>query len=115
MLPEENRLRSKKDHDRVYKEGLRYKSPFFLLICAKRKDSTSPSRFSFVISKKVEKTAVKRNRVRRQIREMVRKNLESINDGFDCIIIANKRFVGAKSKAVYPYFTKTFQKARLLE
>ncbi len=115
MLPEENRLRLKKDHDIVYKKGLRYKGPFFLLICLRKKDSSLSSRFSFVISKKTEKTAVMRNRVRRQMRELVRKNLKSINSGFDCIIVANRDFVGKKSKDLVPVFEEVFMKAGVLK
>lgn len=114
MLPEENRLRLKKDHDTVYKKGLRYKSPFFLLICLKKTDSSLSTRFSFVISKKTEKTAVMRNRVRRQMRELVRKNLKFINSGFDCIMIANREFVGKKTKSLIPEFERILKKAGII-
>ena len=44
-------------------------------------------RFSVVISKKVLKSAVKRNRVRRRIYEIVRLELPHIRGGFDVVIM----------------------------
>lgn len=44
-------------------------------------------RFSVVISKKVLKSAVKRNRVRRRIYEIIRLELPHIRGGFDVVIM----------------------------
>ena len=114
MLPEENRLRLKRDHDLIFRKGLRFKSPFFLLLVLKRTDTTLPSRFSFVVSKKVDKRAVVRNQIRRRLRELVRKNLDSINSGFDCIFIASPNAAGKKTKTMLPYFEKTLRNARMI-
>lgn len=99
MLPEDNRLRLKKDHDKVFKKGLRYKSPLFLLVYLSRHDQL-PSRFSFIISKKVAKSAVLRNRVRRQLREAIRLNLGRIDRGYDCVFIINTNILGIKTKEI---------------
>lgn len=44
-------------------------------------------RFSVVISKKVLKSAVKRNRVRRRIYEIIRLELPHIRSGFDVVVM----------------------------
>lgn len=44
-------------------------------------------RFSVVISKKVLKSAVKRNRVRRRIYEIIRLELSQLQGGFDTVVM----------------------------
>lgn len=44
-------------------------------------------RFSVVISKKVLKSAVKRNRVRRRIYEIIRLELPNVRSGFDIVVM----------------------------
>lgn len=44
------------------------------------------SRFAIVVSKKVHKSAVKRNRVRRRIYEIIRLELENIKKPYDYVI-----------------------------
>jgi len=46
------------------------------------------SRISAVVSKKVIKSAVGRNRIRRRLYEYVRLNLPKLNDTYDIVIIA---------------------------
>jgi ribonuclease P protein component len=48
------------------------------------------SRFSFVVSTKVDKRATQRNRIRRLMSEAVRLRMDEIKPGFDCIFIAKK-------------------------
>jgi len=45
-----------------------------------------------VVSTKVSKLAVDRNRIKRLLREAVRHLLQTILPGYDCIIIAQKNF-----------------------
>ena len=46
------------------------------------------SRFAFVVGLKVSKSAVRRNRIRRQMREVVRLSLEKIKPGYDVMVMA---------------------------
>lgn len=48
------------------------------------------SRFAFVISKKVDKRAVVRNRIKRKLTEIININLEKIKIGMDMIFILRK-------------------------
>lgn len=50
-----------------------------------KKDSDKPYRVAVVVSKKVSKSAVTRNRIRRRVYESVR-NTQNINPGTDIII-----------------------------
>ncbi|TSC76528.1 MAG: ribonuclease P protein component [Parcubacteria group bacterium Gr01-1014_31] len=44
------------------------------------------SRFAFVVSNKVSKHAVQRNRLRRQLRELVRAMLPEVAGGYDVVV-----------------------------
>jgi len=114
MLPKENRLRKEKDHNKVYKKGHRYTCPFFVLLSLPRENKELPSRFSFVVSKKVDKRAVARNRIRRVLKESVRAKLPKIINGYDCIVIGRKDVLGLGVKDILPTVVSVFMKAGLL-
>ena len=67
-------LKSKKEIDELFESGKSYSSR---LVFAKVLDSTD-SKFIFTVSKKKFKRAVDRNRIKRLMREVVRK--EKVND-----------------------------------
>ncbi|MDD4358411.1 MAG: ribonuclease P protein component [Candidatus Pacebacteria bacterium] len=110
MLKKENRLTKKKDFDRVYKKGRGIRSDsLFLKILENDKEKT---RIGIVISKKVSKKAVERNKIKRRIREIVRKM--DFCKGFDIIVVAypnakEKDFEGIKQEIIY-----LFKKAKCL-
>lgn len=54
------------------------------------KDSSLPSKFSFVVSKKVEKSAVGRNLLRRQGYSVISEVEKSLRPGFLCIFFLKK-------------------------
>jgi len=85
MLTKKNRLAKKKDFERVYRRG---KSFFSREMGIKAiKNNLDVSRFGFVASLKVSKKAVERNRIKRRLREIVRKALPRLESGFDCVIL----------------------------
>ncbi len=85
MLPVQNRLKKKSDFERVLRGG----RPFFTPILAIKvtKNNLAATRFGIVISKKVSKKAVERNKLRRRLREVLRLNLELVKPGFDVVIL----------------------------
>lgn len=86
MLPKENRLRSKKDFDDVFKKGRGFKEDFLYLKFAHNNSETS--RFGFIISQKVSKRAVVRNRLKRALRALVRTRISRVKPGIDIVLIA---------------------------
>lgn len=84
MLPKVNRLKKKKDFERVFKEGRGAKGKF-VYVKAVSNDS-GMSRFGIVISKKVSKQAIIRNKEKRRIRAVIRKNIDKLKN-VDCIIL----------------------------
>lgn len=85
MLKKERRL-AKEEIEEIIKKGRSIYSPFvsirYLI------DSNKNSRFSFVISSKVSKSAVSRNLFKRRCRAIIQKNLDKIKDGGSFIFFA---------------------------
>jgi ribonuclease P protein component len=71
------------DFEAVYRSGKRRSSAQFVVFC--RAAGESPSRFGISI-KKATGNAVVRNRIRRRIREILRRNSSEIPSGWDLVI-----------------------------
>jgi ribonuclease P protein component len=70
-------------------KGARVPADAFVLQARARGD-TAPTRFGFTVSKKVG-TAVERNRVRRRLKEIVRRNAALIPEGGDDYVLIGRR------------------------
>lgn len=86
MLPKENRLVKREDFKGVFRGHLRARRGPFQLVC--EKNTISKARFGFVVSLSVSKKAVRRNKLRRQLHEIVRMMFFQKISGYDCIIRA---------------------------
>jgi len=84
MLLKENRLKKKKDFEKTLSQGKNLKGDF--LFFKTIKNELEENRFGFIVSKKVSKKAIERNRIKRRLREIVRlsdfKNTEKIDGVF---------------------------------
>ncbi len=80
------------DFRRIYTKGKSAVTPCVVIYC--RKNRLGRNRFGYTVSKKLGK-AVRRNRVRRRMREIVRLNSERMEQGFDLILVARTRAVEA--------------------
>ncbi len=86
MLPKSIRL----PHSTRLFRGKTFVQPHFLL-----KVASSPAgakRFGVVISKKVDKRAVARNRMRRLLHTFIQDNLNLFPEGYDYLFIVTKSF-----------------------
>ncbi len=66
-----DRLKKKKDFERVFKRGIRFKEDFLILKTVK--NDLDETRFGFVVSRKVSPKAIVRNKIRRRLKELVRR------------------------------------------
>jgi len=94
MLQASNRLRHSADLKRVRQQGQGRPHPLAILLTVA--NDLEVSRFAFVASRRVG-NAVKRNRARRLLREVVRLHLSQIEPGWDCMFIARQ----ATAQATY--------------
>lgn len=76
----------------VYSHGKTVRSSMVAVRVAEN-SKRSEYRCAVVVSKKVSKSAVKRNRMRRRIYEIVRKNQEHISKPFDIVITVYSELV----------------------
>ena len=92
-----NTLKSKRIKE-VLKEGKVLKSKNFMFLYLPSNENSL--RFAFIVSKKISKRAVKRNRVKRILKEALRlllKKKQSWTDkSYDIVIIANKTLLKKK-------------------
>lgn len=86
MLPKINRIKKKKDFEEIFKKGASFKNS--LLILRVLENNLDSSRFAFIVSLKVSKSAVKRNKVRRRLSEIIRANFLEIKNGIDVVLIS---------------------------
>jgi len=86
MLPKINRLKKKKDIERVFKRGKGFKEDFLILKIF-RGDIKNP-RFAFIVSSKVSKKATLRNKIRRRLSKLVGLRMGRIKENTDFILTA---------------------------
>jgi ribonuclease P protein component len=110
MLPSEHRLRSNQEFQRVYRVGRSWAHPLAALHVLPQ---DSGQRFGISVSKKVG-NAVRRNLVRRRIREALRAALPHLSRGFDVIIVARSGAAEADFQALSTALGELIRRARLL-
>lgn len=112
MLARINRLTRDKDFENVFRRGLSFdKKIIFLKIT---KNSLGLSRFGFVVSQKISKKAVQRNKIKRRMREIVRLKLKEIKPGFDVVITAKPDIMGKSYQEIRETMEQILQKSHLL-
>ncbi len=82
-LPRECRVARRAEYDAVYREGRRRSSREFTIFI--RPNGLQLSRFGWSI-KKALGSAVRRNRIRRRLREILRLHRQEISPGWDIVI-----------------------------
>lgn len=85
MLAKRYRFHSRGGVNYTYKHGKTIRTPKISLVFAN--NTRNHQRFAVVISKKVIKSAVGRNRIRRRVYEAIRLNLPEFKDKKDCIFV----------------------------
>ena len=111
MLPEKNRLSKKKDFDKVFKKG---KSSFDGLLGVKMlKNEQEFTRFGIIVSSKVSKKAVIRNKIKRRIRNIIAKNYINNADAKDVIIISLPKILGKKYNEIEKSLGAHFKKLKI--
>lgn len=111
MLPKKYRLPLRTKLPCLRKEGKIFHSPLFGLLVSRQ---LANSRFSFIVSKKIHQRAVRRNRIKRLLREAVRGFLPQVKPGFDAVFLAKKKILHQELPAIQTEIQAVFKKAGLL-
>ena len=100
-LPKQARLLNKKDYNSVFSKSVKVSNSLFLILIHK---TTNPySRLGLVISKKVDKRAVQRNRIKRIVRESFRESIKNkiFVQNCDYVILARSKAVSCFNKDLF--------------
>ena len=95
MLPIQYRLKTKQDFDAAKKKGQITSGKLFSFVYLDRGDSEF-SRFGFIVSIKISKRAVVRNRIKRLLREAVQANILNLKPGYDCVFLSKTALIGKR-------------------
>ena len=125
-LPKANRLKSRKDFQAVFREGIRRHGSYLTLRALKPLCLTKPSldiatqttqatdsahiastRIGISISTKVSKRAVVRNRIKRQITAALHNLLPKLSPGWRLVVVVKP--TAAESKCVSPQFLQELE------
>ena len=106
-LNKKNRLKKKLDFEDVFKKGKAVKGSF-LSIKYKNNELSVP-RFGFVVSAKVSKSAVKRNKTRRILSETARNVINDLG-GCDIIVFTTKKIMEVSKKDIVEDFLEVLKK-----
>lgn len=112
MLPASNRLKRKKDFERVFRNGRKFNAGCLSFRTAE--NGLKTSRFGFIFGKKVSKRAVIRNKVRRRLQEAVKKRLPSVKKNVDGVLVGMPGCDKYDFSAMETIILELFQKANIL-
>lgn len=108
------RLRRAREFERVRQQGRTYRSPLLLLGVAPALEPHRPTaRCGLLVSRRLGK-AVVRNKIRRRLREIMRRTLPLVAPEWDLVLIARPAAATASFSALVETVVELLRRARLL-
>ena len=104
-------LKKNSDFRRLYARGKSAATPYLVLYC--RPNRRGENRLGYTVSTKLGH-AVVRNRVRRRLREIVRLSEPALKQGWDIVVVARSRCVGAPYRKLEVSFLEACGKLGLI-
>ena len=114
MLSRKNRLDLRREFLNLKEKGELVPHPFFGLLCLRTKKNSEPQ-FAFLISTKVSKKAVSRNKLKRKLSGVVEKKLSRVCSGTEAVFLLKGKALEANSAQLAQAIDDTFLKARVLK
>ena len=112
-FPRSCRLTSRRQFISVYEKGRRVSSSSFVLFGLP--NDHGECRLGITVTRKIG-SAVRRNRIKRVLRDIFRRNRAELSPPLDVVVNARAPIVGAESSALEREFLKTFSRlARRVE
>lgn len=112
MLKRENRLKKRYQFNYVYKAGEHFSGEFMVLYTASSK--TKNIKVGLAVTKKVGH-AVVRNKIRRRLREIIKKQLPNLKQNYNIIVVARDNISKASFVELENEFIKLTKKANLVK
>jgi ribonuclease P protein component len=104
----EFRILRRTDFRRVYDKGIRVSGPYFVAFCLAREENQG-SRVGFTVPRALGKS-VKRNRIKRRMRESVRLELNRTGPGWDIVLNARRTVLTAPFEDLRREIQRIFQR-----
>ncbi len=108
MLTREHRLTKKSDFEEVRTNGKFFGGKLFSVAYLNKKNKDE-SRFGFIVAKKISTASVVRNRIKRVLREIIRKKFLGEKAGYDFVIIAKSAIIKKRSREIESELKKGFE------
>lgn len=113
MLAKKSRLTKDKDFDHAFNNG---KASYDKLLGIKIvSNNLAYNRFGILVSNKVSQKAVERNKIKRQIREIIRLNLNKLKQGYDCVVITSRLILNKEYSDIKNSLTNNFKRLKLFK
>lgn len=96
MLQKNHRLHKEEDIKRVLRKGRSFKTPLFTVYSALNAEATS--RVGVIVSNKISKKAVVRNKIKRRLRNALKGNKEHFKRNVDVLVVAKNAAAEAEYK-----------------
>ncbi len=114
ILAKEVSLKKKKDFEQVFEKGKGFKDDFLFLKVFP--NNLGKNRFAIIVSRKISKKAIIRNKIKRRIRVIIKQKLSEIKKGIDLVlVVVSSELVKKDFKEVEKKINKLFQKANIIE
>ena len=110
MLPKEHRLHKDSEIKGLVRAGKTFFLPQFVIKYTANKEEKT--KVGFIVSAKVDKRAVIRNKLTRQMREVVKSLLPDIGKGYSVLIIAKKQALELDFESIKKQFIFAFSKIK---
>lgn len=107
MLKKINRISSRKEFLEIKNKGKMNYSPIFGWLSLK---SDEGKKFGFVISKKISKKAVDRNKIKRRMAESIKKHLDDFEKGIRIVFLVKREILNKNIKEIEEEVKKCLKK-----
>ena len=105
-------LKKNSDFRRLYTKGKCAATPYVVVYCRRSREKVN--RLGYTVSTKLGH-AVVRNRVRRRLREIYRLHAHHLKTGYDIVVVARSRCVGAEYAKMEKSFLTACDKLGLIK
>jgi ribonuclease P protein component len=92
MLPKLHRINQTRDFEKTFKLSRPIHAVNLSFRILENKKPDAVTRFGFIVSNKIEKRAVRRNALKRQLREIALSLISSLKSGYDIVTVVKRDF-----------------------
>jgi len=108
LLPKCALLKNRSDFQAVFNQHKRVSNRFFRILVRFKRDQPN-ARIGIIVSRRVSRKAVNRNRIKRQVREAFRLNRQGL-ENVDLVVIAHHSCETASNGELYTNLIKLLQR-----